>query len=102
MGAVALQEWLERIAVEDRAAAADLFVRLLEYHVPKLARSEIAVQAVPARALRRMSDLSIAELDAIAAGTVDEAQYRAMLSLPAPVVIDAEPAADSVQIGSLI
>lgn len=85
-----LQEWLERIAEEDPAKAADLFVRVLEYHVPKLARSEVAVHAVHAKAPRRLSDLSIEELEAIGNGTVDDAQYRAMLGLPAPVVTDVE------------
>lgn len=35
-----LQEWLDRVAEDDPARAADLFVRVLEYHVPKLARTE--------------------------------------------------------------
>ena len=35
-----LQEWLDAIAEDDPAKAADLFVKLLEYHIPKLARSE--------------------------------------------------------------
>ena len=35
-----LQEWLDRIAEDDPAKASDLFVKLLEYHVPKLARTE--------------------------------------------------------------
>ncbi len=36
-----LQEWLDRIAKDEPARAADLFVRVLEYHVPKLSRSTI-------------------------------------------------------------
>jgi hypothetical protein len=36
-----LQKWLDRIAKKDPARAADLFVRVLEYHVPKLSRSTI-------------------------------------------------------------
>src|SRR6516165_8656859 len=35
-----LQTWLDAIAEKDPAKAADLFVRVLEYHVPKLARTE--------------------------------------------------------------
>src|SRR5215831_6115336 len=37
-----LQTWLDAIAEKDPAKAADLFVRVLEYHVPKFARSEVA------------------------------------------------------------
>lgn len=37
-----LQGWLDEIATKDPAKAADLFVRLLEYHVPKLARTELS------------------------------------------------------------
>jgi len=36
-----LQAWLDRIAKKDPVRAADLFVRVLEYHVPKLARTEL-------------------------------------------------------------
>src|SRR5262249_40658348 len=36
-----LQTWLDAVAEKDPAKAADLFVRVLEYHVPKLARSEV-------------------------------------------------------------
>jgi len=35
-----LQEWLERIAQDDPAKASDVFIKLLEYHVPKLSRSD--------------------------------------------------------------
>lgn len=37
-----LQEWLDRIAEDEPARAADLFVRVLEYHIPKLGRTELA------------------------------------------------------------
>ena len=37
-----LQTWLDAVAERDPAKAADLFVRVLEYHVPKFARSEVA------------------------------------------------------------
>lgn len=50
-----LQEWLDRIASEDPAKAADLYVRLLEYHVPRLARSEIAIQPRDRSDLKRLS-----------------------------------------------
>ena len=35
------QSWLDAVAEKDPARALELFVRLLEYHVPKLARSEV-------------------------------------------------------------
>lgn len=38
-----LQEWLDRIAEDDPSKAADLFVKLLEYHVPKLSRSDSSI-----------------------------------------------------------
>jgi hypothetical protein len=37
-----LQGWLDRVAARDPAKAAELFVRVLEYHVPKLARTELS------------------------------------------------------------
>lgn len=39
-----LQGWLDRIAEEDAKAALDSMVKLLEYHVPKLARTELAAE----------------------------------------------------------
>jgi hypothetical protein len=37
-----LQEWLDQIAAQDGPKAAfDCFVDLIEYHVPKLARTEV-------------------------------------------------------------
>jgi hypothetical protein len=35
------QAWLDDIASIDPAKALDLYLRMLEYHVPKLARSEV-------------------------------------------------------------
>lgn len=37
-----LQGWLDRVAVRDPAKAAELFARVLEYHIPKLARTELS------------------------------------------------------------
>jgi hypothetical protein len=37
-----LQEWLDRVAEKDPAKAAELFARVLEYHLPKLARTELS------------------------------------------------------------
>lgn len=37
-----LHEWLERIAEENPKAAFDCLMSVCEYHIPKLARSEIA------------------------------------------------------------
>jgi hypothetical protein len=37
-----LQTWLDAVAEKDPAKAADLFIRVLEYHVPKLARTELS------------------------------------------------------------
>jgi hypothetical protein len=38
-----LQSWLEKTAEKNPEKAADLFLRALEYHIPKLARTETAV-----------------------------------------------------------
>lgn len=35
------QGWLDAIALVDPGKAMDLYLRLIEYHVPKLARSEV-------------------------------------------------------------
>jgi hypothetical protein len=37
-----LQAWLDSIAAKDPARAAELFLRALEYHIPKLARTELS------------------------------------------------------------
>jgi len=34
-------DWLDRVAKDDPAKAADLFLKAIEYHIPKLARTEI-------------------------------------------------------------
>jgi hypothetical protein len=36
-----LQAWLDAVAAKDPAKAAELFVRLLDFHIPKLARTEV-------------------------------------------------------------
>src|SRR5215469_8954418 len=36
-----LQTWLDAVAAKDPAKAAELFVRLLDFHIPKLARTEV-------------------------------------------------------------
>lgn len=36
-----LEGWLERVAAEDPARAADLLIRMAEYHFPKLGRQEL-------------------------------------------------------------
>lgn len=40
-----LPGWLDAVAEKDPAKAAELFMRLLEYHIPKLARTEVDVRA---------------------------------------------------------
>lgn len=37
-----LEKWLERTAKKQPWRAADLLLRALEYHIPKLARTEVA------------------------------------------------------------
>jgi len=34
--------WLNEVASEDPAKAADLYLKAIEYHIPKLARSEVS------------------------------------------------------------
>lgn len=36
-----LENWMRRVARRDPARAADIFLRMIEYHVPKLARTEM-------------------------------------------------------------
>lgn len=58
-----LQGWLDDIAADDKhgpKAALDAFMGLLEYHVPKLARTEI-----DATVTTRTLDQELAELNAI-------------------------------------
>lgn len=55
-----LQEWLERTAEKHPDKAADLFLRALEYHIPKLARTETAftgeVSVVPRLVIKIPAD----------------------------------------------
>jgi len=37
-----LEGWLDRVAENDPAKASDIFLRAIEYHIPKLARTEIS------------------------------------------------------------
>jgi hypothetical protein len=37
-----LEGWLQRIAMSDPAKAADILLRTIEYHIPKLARTEVS------------------------------------------------------------
>ena len=34
------ENWLSKVAAEDPGKAADLYLKAIEYHIPKLARSE--------------------------------------------------------------
>lgn len=36
-----LEKWLARVAEDDPDKAADLFLRMIEYHIPKLQRKEL-------------------------------------------------------------
>lgn len=36
-----LESWLERVAKTEPGKAADLFLKAIEYHLPKLARTEV-------------------------------------------------------------
>lgn len=39
-----LSGWLERVAEDDPKGAADLFLKAIEYHIPKLQRTESSVE----------------------------------------------------------
>lgn len=36
------ETWLGKVALEDPGKAADLYLKAIEYHIPKLARSEVS------------------------------------------------------------
>lgn len=36
-----VEQWLSLVAADDPAKALDLYLRMIEYHIPKLARSEV-------------------------------------------------------------
>ena len=36
------ETWLGKVAAEDPSKAADLYLKAIEYHIPKLARSEVS------------------------------------------------------------
>ena len=37
-----LQAWLDQVAEKDPGKAADLYLRVIEYHIPRLARTELS------------------------------------------------------------
>jgi len=37
-----VEGWLDRVAKRDPGRACDLYLRLIEYHIPKLSRAELA------------------------------------------------------------
>ncbi len=41
-----LQTWLDAVAEKDPARAAELLLRALEYHIPKISRSEFSGEVV--------------------------------------------------------
>jgi len=51
--------WLNNI--EDPAKRLDLYLRALEYHIPKLSRSEVSANVIitPAQALRELSERDV-------------------------------------------
>lgn len=62
-----LQEWLDDIAMgvggnkPDPAKAADLYLRAIEYHIPKLARTEVTGQDGGALQFSNMDDSELDE-----------------------------------------
>jgi hypothetical protein len=42
-----LKGWIERVAVDDPGRAAEIFLRAIEYHVPKLARTDVTSGGEP-------------------------------------------------------
>ena len=58
-----LEKWLQRIAKSDPSRAFDLILKLMEYHIPKLARTELAIE--PKDEVEDMYLLTDAELMAI-------------------------------------
>ena len=65
-----VQDWLDRVARKNPAKAADLFIRLLEYHLPRLARTEVSgLDGAPIQVQR--CELTDEQLLAIAAGGTD-------------------------------
>src|SRR6266508_4564190 len=59
-----LQRWLDQVARDDPAKAIELFIRLLEFSIPKL---HTAVVDIREPAVRTVQHLSIAELEAMLA-----------------------------------
>lgn len=58
-----LHRWLGQVAKSDPARAFELVLKLMEYHIPKLARTELALG--PANEIEDMYELTDAELMAI-------------------------------------
>lgn len=63
-----VEEWLKKVAKTDPAKAMDLYLRMIEYHIPKLARQEIvgdgggALQHQHSLDTSNLSDTTLQEL----------------------------------------
>jgi hypothetical protein len=49
-----LQTWLDTVAAKDPGKAAELFVKVLDYHIPKLARTEVKEESTQRTQIHRI------------------------------------------------
>ena len=63
-----VQRWLDEVAKTDPAEAIRLFLRLLEFIIPKLPAATVTINETMEVRPRPVRELSCAELEAIVAG----------------------------------
>jgi hypothetical protein len=54
-----MQEWLDRVADEDPARALEIVVKLAEYHIPKLGRTEVGFDGAGVEQVRAVINVTI-------------------------------------------
>jgi hypothetical protein len=68
-------EWVKRVAEDDPKGAADIFLKAIEYHIPKLARQEITGkdgEDISIKSNLDVSKLTTEQLKAIQAAKINE------------------------------
>ena len=75
--------WIDRVATTDPARAAELYLRILEYHIPKLTRTHISAGALTLEELVLASvasgEHSAARLEAAEVSVPPDTNYQRVL-----------------------
>jgi hypothetical protein len=79
--------WLARVAKKNPAKAIDLYIKLIEYHIPKLSRQEIVKDQPPGRVIDS-SKLTAEEREQMRQIILRQMQEPAAIEHQAPDVLE--------------